>query len=495
MKVQSNRRRFRFIATLIGILSAAPSLAQSDALFTRDVVPILQEHCQECHRPGQVAPMSLMTYEEVRPWAKSIVVQVSEKNMPPWRADSTVRRYRNDRSLSDEDIDTLVRWAKGDARRGNLEDMPPPREFHVGWSLGEPDLVLEMAAPYDIPGEGEDENRCFCFDLKFEEDRWVNGLEVLPGNKRVVHHLALFIDEDRISDAKDAADPGPGYDCFGSPGFRAYILGGWAPGAPLKYFPEGAAILIPAGSKIVMQVHYHPSGSAESDQTRFGLHFADGPVRKAYRDDFVAGWDLNIPAGDANYVVEATRNVTENITLYSVAAHMHLIGKAMDIWIDRPDGKRVDLLKVPRYDFYGQTEYVFAEPVAAPKGSVITVRGVYDNTLENPNQPSNPPRDVSFGESTTDEMLVGVYHYTVDGETAEMAQKEKLEEDSNAMSAEDVMALLDENGDGKISKEEAPVELQRNFAFLDANKDGFLERNEVKIIAAYMSTMNRDRDK
>lgn len=473
---------------------AAPRSGSSEnntpPVFTKDVAPILQKHCVECHRPGAIAPMALRTYDEVRPWAKSIREQVRGRIMPPWHADSSVREYLNDRSLSQHEIDCIVNWVDSGARRGNPKDMPPLKEFPEGWQQGEPDLVVRMDNPYVVQARETDENHCFCFDPGFEEDKWVTGIEVQPGNREVVHHLAIFIDEDRVSDALDQADPGVGYGCFGSPGFRAYILGGWAPGAPLKHYPEGAATLIPAGSKLVMQVHYHNEGDQTTDQTAFGLYFADEPVKMAYKDDFIAGHELHIPPGDPNYVVTESRVINQDITIHSVAPHMHLLGKRMDMWITRPDGKRIDLVSVPRYDFYWQTEYVLADPVKAPKGTTFTIQGVYDNTVDNPDQPSIPPKPVKFGESTTDEMCVGVYHYTVDGESPEMAVMDKEEKKKDGVTVEDVMNMLDKNGDGKITKDEAPERLQQNFAFVDTNKDGVLTASEVGIIAQAMSQMD-----
>ncbi|MBI3734994.1 hypothetical protein HY256_00575 [Candidatus Sumerlaeota bacterium] len=395
----------------------ADNTADQTPTFTRDVAPILQRKCQECHRPGQIAPMAMMTYDETRPWAKSIREQVSAKRMPPWPAAPADHPFANDRSLSENEIATLTHWVDAGAPKGEDSDMPPPAKFSEGWLMGEPDLIVGMDAPFTVAAQGNDDYRCFVLDPQLTSDRWVSGVEIQPGNRTMDHHIVLYVDKGGKTGAKnDAADPNPGYECFGGPGFQASQLAGWGPGLSAKNFPEGVGHLIPAGGKIVMQMHYHRTGKPELDQTKVGLYFAKKPVHKALRDGIALNFNLAIQPGDANSVAEAERKVLEDITVHSVAPHMHLLGKSAEMWATLPGGDRLNLVSVPRWDFNWQTEYSFVEPLKIPRGSTIHVRCVFDNSAENPFQQVKPPKLVTFGEQTTDEMCVGVYFYTKDSE-------------------------------------------------------------------------------
>lgn len=394
----------------------APVGASSDVTFTRDVAPLFQKHCQECHRPGQIAPMSLLTFEEARPWAKSIRKAVAERTMPPWHAAHGLRAFANDRSLSEAEMNAITAWVDAGAPKGRDEDAPPPRPFTDSWKLGDPDLSLAMDAPFEVAAEGEDIYQCFVLDPKLAKDAWVGSVEILPGNFRMDHHLVLYVDKSKTSAKLDAADPAPGYPCFGGPGFQASMLGGWGPGMDPKVYPAGLGMKIPAGGKVVLQAHYHRTGKPETDQTRVGIKYATAPVKQVLRDGLILNFDFNIPPGDAAYAAEGNTRLMRDITIYSVQPHMHLLGRSAEMWAQMPDGSRLDLINIPKWDFGWQREYIFAEPVRVPRGARLYVRGVFDNSESNPNQPSKPPRAVTFGEETTDEMLVGVYNHTRDDE-------------------------------------------------------------------------------
>lgn len=401
---------------------AGGSAQDADApTFSRDVAPILQSKCQACHRPGQIAPMSLLAYDDCRPWVKSIREQVAKRAMPPWHAARGLREYQNDRSLSDAEVETIVRWAEAGAPQGDAKDLPPPAVFKEGWTLGEPDSIIQMDAPYAVAATGDDEYRCFVLDPKTTEERWATAVEILPGAREIDHHIVLYVDAKGVSPKEDAKDPGPGYSCFGGPGFQADMLAGWGPGLSPKVYPEGTGHPIPAGAKIVMQMHYHKSGKPAEDQTRVGLHYAKAPVAKRMRDGIVLNFRLDIPPGEPAYAVDAEKKIYHDLTVYSVIPHMHLLGKSMAMWAELPDGSRVDFVAVPRWDFNWQTEYAFAKPVRLPKGSTVRLAATFDNSAENPFQPVHPPREVGFGEQTTDEMCVGVFNYTEDRENLEPA--------------------------------------------------------------------------
>ena len=361
--------------------------------------------------------MSLLTYEDAREFVREIALEVGDRRMPPWHAAPGVREYTNDRSLEDAEIDVIQRWVAGGALRGDDALLPPPPTFNDSWQLGEPDLVLTWESPYQIEAEGDDEYRCFVLDPEFENDQWVDVVEVIPGNRTVDHHIVIYVDQaGATATRRDEAEPGEGYACFGGPGFAAYMVPGWGPGYLASETPEGSGYLLRAGSKIVVQMHYHKTGKAEEDLTRVGLRYARRPTQRVLYNGYVIGASLRIPPGDANYVVTGRTPVREDITVHSIVAHMHYLGKAMDIWAELPDGTRLDLLKVPRFDFFWQTQYALAEPQQLPEGSTVFMQATFDNSPESPYQHSNPPRLVTFGEQTTDEMAVGVFFHTRDAE-------------------------------------------------------------------------------
>ena len=400
----------------VGISEAGTSSANNPT-YTEDVAPILMASCVTCHRPGQVAPMSLMTYAETRPWARSIRNEVAQRKMPPWHAEPGVREYTNDRSLSDAEIDLILRWVDAGAPKGDDEHMPPVPRFDDDWQLGEPDIVLAMNEAYQIEAEGDDEYRCFVLDPQFDEDQWIDVVEVLPGNRATDHHIVIYVDQGgKISTQLDAAEPGEGYSCFGTGGFLAYMVPGWGPGYAPTVTPPGSGYLLEADAKVVIQMHYHKSGRPEEDLTRVGLRLARNPTHKVLYNGYVLNLSLQIPPGDPNAVVAGSYPLTEDITVYSVVPHMHYLGKAMNIWAILPDGSRVDLVKVPRFDFGWQTEYTLATPQRLPKDTVMHMEAAFDNSPENPYQHSDPPRLVTFGVATTDEMAVGVFFHTRDAE-------------------------------------------------------------------------------
>jgi hypothetical protein len=344
-------------------------------------------------------------------------MMVGERRMPPWHAAAGVQEYSNDRSLSDSEINLIQQWARGGAMQGDPSRIPAVPTFKQGWQLGDPDLVLAWDEPYQIEAVGDDEYHCFVLDPQFEEDQWVDVVEVLPGNRSVDHHIVIYIDQQgSLATRRDEAEPGEGYSCFGSPGFAAYMVPGWGPGYEASETPSGSGYLLEAGSKIVVQMHYHKTGKAEEDLTRVGLRFARNDPSRVLYNGYVIGLSLQIPPGDSNYVASGRTTLREDVTVHSVLAHMHYLGKAMDLWAILPDGERVDLFKVPRFDFFWQTQYALAKPQQLPAGSVVHMQATFDNSAESPYQPSDPPKLVTFGEQTTDEMAVAVFFHTRDAE-------------------------------------------------------------------------------
>lgn len=409
------------ISTLMGILAirsvAADDNASAAPTFSRDVAPIFQKHCMECHRPGEIAPMALTSYEEARPWAKSIRTEVAAQRMPPWHADRGAFAYANDESLSEKDIKTIVAWVDSGAAQGDPKAMPKNPDFSTDWKLGKPDVVLQMPLEYEIGPEGDEIYHCFVMP-EATEDRWVDGVEFRPGNRAINHHVVLFLDGGgKAAVNLDNATEGPGYPCFGSPNFQpSDILGVWAPGANPDKLPEGVARWVPKGSRIVMQLHYHRNGKLEHDKSEVGLHYAKGQTKQRLRLGVAVDFKINLEAGQKDVASIAQWRFTKPAQVRSLFPHMHLIGKTIGMTAFLPDGTQKELLAVSRYDFNWQRTYEFAEPVSVPAGTRVEVKAIYDNSADNPRNPNKPPIPVKFGFATTDEMNVGFVYYTEEGE-------------------------------------------------------------------------------
>jgi mono/diheme cytochrome c family protein len=395
-----------------------PHVAKGIVTFTRDVAPILQERCQSCHRPGEVGPFPLLTYEQAAAWAPEIKRTTAARLMPPWKAAHGFGEFLGERRMQEAEIATIARWVDAGAPEGDRRAMPPPRTFPQGWALGEPDMVLEPEATYHLAAEGRDVYRNFVLPVVFKEERWVTATEVAAQNRAIVHHVIAYIDPEGQSVALDAQDPEPGFTSTGAgAGFSpALFLGGWAPGNKPHLAAPGTAVRIPAGSRLVLQVHYHKSGKPETDRTRIGLHLAKGPVEKRIRIAPVLNQRMEVPAGAARQEVTATMRLPMDAHAYSITPHMHLLGREMKVTATLPDGTVKPLIWIPDWNFNWQETYLFREPVALPRGTKIDVTAYYDNSEQNPNNPNRPPKTVRWGEETTDEMCIAFLTYTVDSE-------------------------------------------------------------------------------
>jgi hypothetical protein len=384
--------------------------------FNKEIAPIVFNNCSSCHRPGEVAPFSLLSCGDVKKRAQQIALVSERRIMPPWKADSH-GEFLDERRLTPEQIGMLRQWADEGAKEGNPADRPSPPQFTEGWQLGKPDAIFEPSESYPLAAEGADVYRCFVLPTNYSEDRWVSAVEVRPGNRAVVHHVLVFLDTSGQARKLDEKDPGPGYTSFGGIGFLpAGGLGGWAPGIFPRHQPDGVGGLLPKGSDIVLQVHYHKSGKAELDRTKIGVYFSRKPVEKRTRTFMLLNLALRIPPGDDNYTIRAGMTVPADVTLRGVTPHMHLLGKEMTVTATLPDGTEKQLVRVPDWDFNWQTPYAFKEPIKLPSGSKINLVARYDNSDKNPRNPSHPPKLVHWGEQTTDEMCIAFLNYTLDAE-------------------------------------------------------------------------------
>jgi mono/diheme cytochrome c family protein len=414
----------RLLLALLAVVVAG-SIAAADApsvTFSQHVVPLLQQHCQECHRPGGGAPFTLGEYQHVYQRRHKILESVEKRRMPPWKAVSGYGDLAGERRMSDAEIATLARWVAAGAPEGNPRDLPPPREFTTASAQDTADLVLRPEQAFTVAGRGGDVYRCFSIPTSFAEDLYFATAVVVPGNPKIVHHMLAMVDPTGASAEMTTGGVGRdgerGYPCFGGPGFRIDgYLGGWAPGARPWVLPEGVGMLLPKGARVVFQLHYHNAQlTPQTDLTELRLKAANGPVQKRLQFMRVGRFNLSIPAGNPRYEIEAGSFVGRPIQLIAIHPHMHMLGREMKVWARMNDESIKPLIHIDDWDFNWQGFYWFRTPVALPVASWIELTAAWDNSEKNPRNPNKPPRDVSWGERTVDEMGHAAILYTQDDE-------------------------------------------------------------------------------
>lgn len=379
--------------------------------FNKEVVRILQDNCQSCHRPGDIAPFPLMSYNDAVAMATQIKLMTQLRRMPPWKPAEGAGDFVGVRRLSQRDINTLAQWVDAGAPEGRREDLPPTPPAKSDWVLGTPDLVLAMSKPFTPPFD-RDEYRCFSITVPANDDLWISTIDFRPGDRGTVHHIVQYLD---ITGASAKLDKdGSGFTCFGGPLVDdADVLGAWSPGGRPTPLPDGTAIRLPKGARIVMQVHYSPHfGKVGPDRTEVGLYLTKTEVKKQLHYDAVFNTRLFIPANAANHKVEATKTLAQETELVSIYPHMHLLGQRILVNAIRPDGTVEKLIDIPQYEFQWQGSYVYRTPVRLPAGTRLHVESWYDNSTNNVLNPNSPPKDVSWGEASTDEMCIALYGYT-----------------------------------------------------------------------------------
>jgi len=413
--------RFVQVATLLFLMRTASFAAAKEVTFNRDVLPILQQNCQVCHRPGEIGPMPFLTYEGTRPWAAAIKRAVLTKSMPPWFADTHVGRFANERTLDDADIKTLVAWVDGGALEGSPKDKPATRQWTDGWNI-KPDVIYEMPRALAIPEKGALDYIYILLPAKFPQDTWILDGEIQPGNRNAVHHASVIVRPPGSSWLEDAkvGEPyippkqGPvAVENFNAP--QEWLLG-YVPGmAPQRYFsPEkGAGRMIPAGSDIFFEIHYTGTGTKIEDKTRVGFVLAKEPPAKQLLNLAVYDTAFEIPPNTENYRGSTWAILNESATLVYLQPHMHLRGTSMEIKATYPDGRSEVLVRVPRYNFQWQVIYMLARPIKLPKGTRIDVIATWDNSANNKFNP-DPGVRVRNGQQSWDEMLVALLGVTMD---------------------------------------------------------------------------------
>jgi mono/diheme cytochrome c family protein len=400
-----NRIHLLFIALLACLAVALAGISRTGAsdektapTFSKEIAPIFYKNCVECHRAGEIAPMSLLTYKEVRPWAKAIREKVVNREMPPWHADPAHGEWANDKRLSQKEIDAIVAWVGGGSKEGDPKDLPPMPKFAKGWQIGEPDIVFYMPEEFTVPADGAVPYMYFTVPTDFKEDKYIAAMEARAGDLSVVHHIVIYV-RDPNEKRSRRQDIGTG------------LLGALSPGNTPFIAQPGTAKLIKAGSNLVFQMHYTPSGKVTKDRSLVGLKFAKGPVEKVITT--TASWNprFEIPPHAANHEVIANWVADEEIEIISFMPHMHLRGKDYLYRAIYPDGRSEILLSVPRYDFGWQVYYYPKKAIRLPKGAKIETIAHYDNSTKNTQNP-DPTKPVRFGEQTWEEMMNGFFDYT-----------------------------------------------------------------------------------
>ncbi len=384
----------------MGWLAALWAAGSGGVTFSHDVAPILYRRCAPCHHSGGVAPFSLLTYQDAAKRAQSIATVTRQRVMPPWLP--AAPHFRDERRLSNAEMATLSHWAAAGAPAGNLSAAPAAPHFRDGWQLGEPDLEAKMALDFAVPADGSDLYRCFVAPMTIAQDHWVRAVDMRPGNPQVVHHAILFED---ISGTARKRDTGSGYDCFGTPGFLpARGLGGWTPGSLPYQAPDDMPELLHAHADLVLQVHYHPFGRAVTDRTAVALYFTDRKPTRHAQDIPLGSNRIDIPPGDRAYKVTDHFSIPVDVDVIGINPHAHYICKDMLGYAVLPNGTRRTLLHIPDWNFNWQQQYLYPTPVRLPAGTDVVMEFTYDNSDDNPRNPSHPPRRVVWGPSSTDEM-------------------------------------------------------------------------------------------
>ena len=395
--------RFALVLSIVvaGGAAAVPVMAADGTpTFTKDVAPIFYKSCIECHRATMFAPMSLTSYDDARPWLRSIKQRVTERTMPPWGSDMPHGVLRNDPRLTDQEIQTIVSWIDGGAPKGDMADMPKMPQLAEGWTIGKPDMVFAMTEDFKIPATGAVEYQYIRIPVNLPEDRYFKAIEIKPGARAQVHHVIAF-----TQPSDEPTRPG---GALGSTN-----IGGVTPNKPGVVFDPGVARLLRGHQDIILQMHYTTNGKEAVDRTQVGFVFAKEPPKQIHVTGLAVQPRFLIPAGDPNAEVKAVAEIRQDTIMTSLTPHMHVRGKDMTYTALYADGTSEVLLSVPKYDFNWQITYELATPKRLPKGTKVEVVAHYDNSPGNKYNP-DPTKDVKWGDQTWEEMMIGFWGSVVD---------------------------------------------------------------------------------
>lgn len=464
--------------SLICGIVVEPAESAEKIEFHRDVAGIIWNNCTNCHRPGQAGPFSLISYNDVKKRSRQIKEVVEDGYMPPWHAESAHIQYKDDRRLSASEKKTLLSWIDNGLEEGDAGKAPAMPEFNDDWMAGTPDMVVTMPEPYEVYAEGRDIYRNFVFPLNNKETLWVKAIEIRPSARSVVHHALYFADTTGSGRERDARDPEPGFRGMGFTN-RLQPLGGWAVGGSAKPLPEGMAFKIPPNSDIVIQTHFHPSGKVEKEATSLGLYLTDEPAKRRFtgiqlppRFGILAG--IDIAPGNPNYVVKDSFVIPAEVEAFGIGAHAHYIGKKMMMTATRPDGEVIELMRIDDWDFNWQESYLFEKPIILPAGTRVDSLVSWDNSAENPSNPSNPPKRVRWGPYSYDEMGSVTLRVSPVKEEDFSKIKKELSVHQTFAIAESILARS-AGSDSKRKKSFFELQVVR----FDRNKNGKFDKDEI----------------
>lgn len=396
--------------------------AGAKVTFARDIAPLLYKQCASCHRAQGAAPFSLLTYQDAARRAALIAAVTASRYMPPWKPAPGHAKFAGERRLTDKQIAVLHDWAAAGAPEGDPAQTPPAPRFPEGWQLGKPDLVAQMPEPFTVAADGPDVYQCFVIPLGLGQNKYVKAIEFQAQNRKLVHHALFFADPSRIGREKDSADPDPGYRCFGSPGFLpARGLGGWTPGSGPIELPADAPTVLPKGSDLVLQVHFHPTGKPEKEQSSLTLYFTDTAPTRRIIDIPLGSNQIDIPPGERAYKVRDHFTLPIDVDAIGIIPHAHYICKDMKGLAILPDGTKKWLIWIRDWDFNWQEQYRYATPMRLPAETRLEMEFTYDNSDENPRNPSHPVKRVRWGPELTDEMA-GLHVQVIPARMPELPQ-------------------------------------------------------------------------
>ncbi|MEJ1930033.1 hypothetical protein WDZ92_07085 [Nostoc sp. NIES-2111] len=407
------KHSIRKILSLLALCLPVMAQGEETVTYSKDIAPILFSKCANCHRPGEAAPFSLLTYEDAASRARMLRSVTQARVMPPWKAAEGSFAYANNRSLSQREIDLLAKWAADGAPLGDPAEIPETPKFPADWQLGVPDLIVEMPEAFPVPADGADIYRSFAIPLNLSDDIYVSAIELRPSARPVVHHVVYYADSTGAARRADEAEEGPGFSNMRNSG-QMQMLGEWAVGTQPAPYQDGIALRIARGTDLVLQGHYVPNGTEQSEKMRVGIYLAKQRSERTLLSQMLpplfgqfAG--INIPAGEKNFEIRSQFTLPVDSELISVMGHAHYIGKSMLLTATLPDGKVLTLLDIPQWDFSWQDRYLFSAPVKLPQGTRIDSRISWDNSADNPHNPNNPPINVRWGENSADEMGTLLY--------------------------------------------------------------------------------------
>ncbi len=500
---------------LIVLASAALHLTAKEVTFTEHIAPIIFQNCTSCHRPGESGPFKLMDYNDVSKRGKLIARVTEDRVMPPWHAQKGSFKFHGDRSLSEAQITTVNKWVETGMPEGDPSKLPDLPKFVTGWQLGKPDLVVKMAEPFPVPAAGRDIYRSFVVPLNLPKDKWLKAIEFRPDARSVVHHCLFSYDTTGEARRLDKREKSPGFRRMRRQGSGIGQLGGWAAGGQPNKLPEDLAWQLPRNADLVLAMHYHPSGKPEKDQSSVGLYFTDQPPKTTFTGlqlppVFGALSGIDIPAGEKAFAVKDSFTLPIDVEAFAVSAHAHYLGKKLSMSATLPDGKQLNLLNIPDWDFSWQEQYHFEQFISLPKGTKLESTVVWDNSSSNPNNPSVPPKRVRWGPESEDEMgsltllcrpakgerfstLTSLYRKHI-GETGVRTARQRasrIRENNTDDRLNAFFKRTDRNGNGKIELDEAPSWMKASFERSDINRDKTLDFEELKAAAERLRNRNR----